>query len=319
MKFLMRLLTAALVLVAEAWAQPVRIEVDAPQAVFLSGETVQLLVRIKNASGRRLHFGDDPEWLRFSLSTQDRKQVPKLRALDVSSEFDLEPGFEGIRKVEVTPAYDLNATGFYTATATVRVRELGVELTSPVPFRFEVVRGLRLWEAEFGVPPRAGEAAAAPETRRFAIIQLRMADQIRLYYRLADASDQNPIRAVSLGTYVAFAAPEAQMDRYSNLHVLYQSYRRSFTHCIVTADGELIGRATYDFGNSRPILKLDERDRVVVSGGLRLVSTNDLPPYDPRMFPKPPPPQAPVTGPPTKDDEKKASTKKEPVGIKPKK
>ena len=320
MKFLMRFLAVALVLTSRAWAQTVTIEIDAPQDVYLPGETVQLHVHIKNKSGRRLHFGDDREWLTFSVTAHNRKQVPKVRAADVEGEFDLENGFEATRKVEINPAYNLNALGFYLATATVRVRELAVELTSPVPCKFEVVRGLKLWDQDFGVPLREGEPASTiPETRRFSLIQLRTTNQIRLYYRLADASDHLPIRVVSLGQIVAFTPPEAQMDRYCNLHVLFQSYRRTFTHSIVSPDGELLGRTAYDVGTSRPGLKLDERNHVVVSGGFRMNSTNDIPAIPRSMIPRPLPPLPPAAATPPKDSTKKDSAKKDAAVAKPKK
>ncbi len=316
MKRLILPLAVVLGLVSGAAAQPIGLEIEAVRDSFLPGEPLQVLVHIKNTSGRKLHFGDDPEWLKFSVRTRDLKPVARLRPPATDGEFDVESGYVATRKVDLAPAFDLMALGFYTATATVRVREFGVELTTPVPFKFELVRGFRLWDQEFGVPPAEGELPPAQaDMRRYSVIQLRTTKGIRLYSRVSDAADVLPIKVMELGPYFTFTPPETQVDRAGMLHVLFQSHGRVFTHCVVNPDGEIALRNSYDSNASRPSLRLDKDKRVAVAGGTRLLAIYDIPPVDPLSLPRELPPLPPEYAQPVKKETKK----KAPTAIGPRK
>jgi hypothetical protein len=77
---------------------------------------------------------------------------------------------------------------------------------------------------------------------------------------------------------VAFGNLEPQLDKFSNLHVLYQSAGRTFIHCLINPDGLLIARETYELVDTRPALRPQPDGRIIVGGGQRRLSPNDLPP-----------------------------------------
>jgi hypothetical protein len=80
-----------------------------------------------------------------------------------------------------------------------------------------------------------------------------------------------------LGSLVSFSRPEAQIDKESNLHVLFQTGARSFNYSMVSPDGILRVRQTHDYTGTRPALKIND-GRIRVSGGMRRSTSTDLPP-----------------------------------------
>jgi hypothetical protein len=80
-----------------------------------------------------------------------------------------------------------------------------------------------------------------------------------------------------IGPLLSFSDPEKQLDRDSNLHVLYQTGARSFNFSVVNPDGRLLIRNTYEYTDSRPVLRSDREGRIFVSGGIRRPSPDDLP------------------------------------------
>jgi hypothetical protein len=77
---------------------------------------------------------------------------------------------------------------------------------------------------------------------------------------------------------VSFSRPEPQLDKFSNLHLLYQTAARTFNYSIINPDGKILLRQTYDYTTTRPRLKLDESGQFIVTGGARRIASNDLPP-----------------------------------------
>jgi hypothetical protein len=140
--------------------------------------------------------------------------------------------------------------------------------------RSTVLSGTKLWEREFGLP-----SSTIPEVRKYALQQATFAKQLRLYVRLTDQNESKVFRVRPLGMLVSFSNPEAQVDKLSHLHVLFQNGARTFLYSIVTPDGDQIIRQTYDYVNdSRPRLRVEEDGRIVVAGGQRRILLSDLPP-----------------------------------------
>ncbi len=289
--------------------QVVIVEVTAPQDVFLSGEPLVVEVRITNRSGIPLEFRDDVDWLSLRVSSLEKKSVVPLKPLASPGSMTIGNGVTVTRKFDIAPCFDLARLGFYSVTATLRVAELQKEMTWNDAFRFEIVRGFKLWEQEVGMPVR-GETVSAPVLRRYTLMQLRTPKEIRLYYRVTDPADAEIIKVQSIGQYFPFTAPEAQVDRLNNLHVLYQSHRRAFTHCVVTPDGELVLRQTYDGERGRPALRPDAENRILVAGGRQVIATNDIPRIDPLLLPRDPLPSPPAAEEPPKKESSAKSKKK---------
>ena len=267
----------ALVSLLPASAQ-VTVEMALEQEQFLVGEAMAVAVRITNLSGQTLRFGNRPDWLTFSIESRDGFIVIKNSEAPVLGEFTVESSKVATRRVDLGPHFSLTRFGRYSVSATVQVAEWGVQLTSK-PTNFDIIRGSRLWSQEFGVPSSAAAPNEPPEVRRYTLQQANyLNSQIRLYLRLTDASEAKVFKVFPIGPMRSVSKPEPQLDKESNLHVLYQSDARSYSYTVVNPNGEITSRQTYDYVNSRPRLKMKQGGTLAVIGGVRRVVPSDIPP-----------------------------------------
>lgn len=268
-------------LVLMAWLPAraqVTVEVTMEQEQFLAGEGLPTAVRITNRSGQTLRFGNEPDWLVFSIESSDGFVVVKTSEVPVLGEFAVESSQMATRRVDLAPHFVLSRTGRYKVTATVRVKEWDTLLNS-APRPFDIIHGGRLWAQEFGVPLAPGITNEAPEVRKYILQQANyLRTQLRLYLRLTDASESRLIKVFPIGPMVSFSRPEPQLDRFSNLHLLFQDGARSFNYTVVNPDGEVVLRQTYEYLNTRPRLQTDDSGKFLVAGGVRRPAPTDLPP-----------------------------------------
>lgn len=264
---------------APVWAQ-VTVEVRSDQDQFLPGEAMPLTVRITNRSGQTLALGAEEDWLTFTVEGQDGQVVPKLGDAPVAGRFLLESSKVAVKHVDVAPFFSFGQPGHYSFVATVRIPGWDHDLTS-IPKYFDIIEGAKLWERDFGVPKAGGSTNAMPEVRRYMLQQANyIRGQLRLYLRVMDTSGK-VLRVLPIGGMLSFSRPEPQLDKLSNLHVLYQNGPHTFMYTEYTPDGELIARQYYEYVNARPHLRLDEEGNISVAGGLRRQTGNDFPPAPP--------------------------------------
>ncbi len=122
-----------------------------------------------------------------------------------------------------------------------------------------MISGAKLWSQDFGVPVPAGATNGPPEVRKYTLEKanyLRL--QLRLYVEVSDASESRVFRVVPIGKAVSFSEPETQLDRNSNLHVLWQSGASYSTYAVVNPDGGLVRQEIYDYVNARPRLGMND-------------------------------------------------------------
>jgi hypothetical protein len=252
-------------------------EVVLDQEQFLIGEELPAAVRITNRSGQTLQFGDDPTWLTFSVESRDGFIVAKLGDTPVLGEFKLESGQVATRRVDLAPYFALGRIGRYQIIATVRLKDWNTQVNTK-PKSFDIINGAKIWSQDFGVPAPKGTPAGPPEVRRYSLEQANyLRSQLRLYLRLTDAEGSHVIKVFPIGPMVSFGTPEHQIDKESQLHVLYQNGARSFSYTVINPDGEVIIRQTHDYSDSRPRLQLNEAGKVVVAGGVRRTTNSDVP------------------------------------------
>jgi hypothetical protein len=272
---------------------PAQISVDVAldQEQFLPGETMIAAVHITNLSGRPLVLGESPDWLTFSVQSRDSGVVPRTGAAAVEGRFVLESSKRATKRVDVAPAFALDRPGRFELVATVRIKGWERELKT-APRHFDVIEGTKLWEQEIGVPPAEGATNAVPEIRKYMLQQARyLKNQIRLYFRLTDATGTRVYRVTPVGAMISFSQPEPQVDRYSNLHVLYQNGPHTFSYTVFNPLGQILARQTYDWSGTRPRLKVGPDGKILVSGGTRRNTASDLPPSDGEFTPDLVPPQ----------------------------
>ena len=266
---------------AAAWLSPadaqVTVEVTLPQEQFLPGEAIIAAVRVTNRSGQKLHLGAEKDWLSFSVESRGDFVVARLGDVPVTGEFDLDSAKVATRRVDLAPYFALTQPARYSVTATVKIRAWDREISSS-PKSFDIIHGANLWEQEFGVPTAPGDTNATPEVRKYILQQANyLKGQLRLYLRLTDASEDKSFRVFPIGQMVSFSQPEGQVDKSSNLHVLYANGPHSYSYTVFNPDGDLVVRETYDYRASRPRLHMDQEGKISVAGGVRRLSSKDLP------------------------------------------
>ncbi|MBI3881507.1 MAG: hypothetical protein HY301_15770 [Verrucomicrobia bacterium] len=282
---------AALVLLAlPAWAQ-LEVELRFDQEQFLPGESVPLKVRISNVSGQVVQFGGNDDWLTFRIETDQHRFVRQLEKPPVRAPFQLQNATIGTKLVNLGPCFSFDRPGRYFVTASMKVSPWEQDWTSK-PIGFNIVPGSKIWEADFGVP-RGG---AQPEMRRYALIQSNHRKELKLYFRLTDPSEARIFAIYPLGGLISFSKPEAQIDRAGNLHVLYQNGARSFLFTQMDNEGKMLKRQIFEYAGTRPVLTTDPDGNLLVAGGARRLTADDLPPNPPEdlLAPEPTPAPAPV-------------------------
>src|SRR5208282_1914889 len=134
------------------------------------------------------------------------------------------------------------------------IKDWNQEIPSP-PRTFDVIDGAKLWSQTFGVPAPAGVTNSVPEVRKYTLEEANyLHSQLRIYVQVSDESEIHVFKVRAIGPMVSFSQPEAQLDRLSNLHVLYQSGARVFTYSLVSPDGDIVRQEMYDYVNTRPRL-----------------------------------------------------------------
>ena len=253
----------------------VSVELALDQDQYLPGEALPLGVRITNFSGQTLHLGQDRDWLHVTIEGRDNYIVPTTGELPVQGQFDVDSSKVATRRVDVAPYFALARPGRYIATATVKLKDWDKELVSK-PKPFDIIAGTTLWEQEVGVSGPAG-TNRSPEVRKYALQQAIHLKRMKLYVRVTDQSGARGFRAFPIGPLISFSSPEHQIDKGSNLHVLYQTGAKAFNYSVVNPDGQLLIRQTYEYSDSRPGLRVDREGRIYVGGGSRRASPDDLP------------------------------------------
>jgi len=251
----------------------VNVELTLEQDQFLAGESIQVGVRITNFSGQTLVLGKEGDWLQFAIEGRNNYIVPSTGEVPVQGEFEVESSSVVTRRVDVAPYFALTRPGRYLVTATVNLKQWDKQLVTR-PKTLDVIAGTKLWEQEVGLSTAPGQP---PEVRKFALQQAIHLKQMKLYVRVTDQSESRLIRVFAIGPLISFSSPEHQIDKSSNLHVLYQTGAKSFNYSVVNPDGRLLVRQTYEYTDTRPGLRVDRAGRIFISGGARRAASDDLP------------------------------------------
>lgn len=264
----------ALVALFHASAQ-VSLDLSFDQDQFLPNEPIRLTVKVTNTSGQKLHLGVDPDWLTFAVESADGFIVVKDHEVPVVEPFDLESSQMAIKHVDLQPCFELGRVGRYKVTAAMRVKAWGLIVNSTSPAHFDVIHGAELWSQAFGVVLSTN---APPEPRKYSLIKANyLHAQLRLYVQVSSGDGGAVYKVTALGPLVSFSMPESQVDRVSELHVLWQTAAQSFSYTVVAPDGSILSQDIYDNFGSRPRLSLDTNGDVVVVGGVRRPRPDELP------------------------------------------
>lgn len=255
----------------------VKVEVVPDQEQFLPSESVPVAVKITNRSGQPLHLGAEPNWLTFDVESADGLIVIKNAEVPVLGEFDLGSSQMATKRVDLAPYFGLTRPGRYRIIATVRIKDWRAE-TASAPKNFDVITGAKLWSQDFGVPAPAGATNATPEVRKYTLQKANyLRTQLRLYVQVSDPAEAEVFKVVNIGKTVSFSTPEMQVDRYSLLHVMWQSGASHYTYAVVNPEGGLVRQEVYDYATTRPRLNMADDGSVTVLGGVRRIQPEPMP------------------------------------------
>lgn len=275
-----RYLLAGLLLCGPAGAlAQIRVELTFGQETYLPHEAMYAEVRIINSSGRTLVLGKDPDWLTFNIEPVEGGAVKMRKPVDVQGEFELPNAARATKRVNLAEAYELTRFGRYNIFATVHIPEWGESFAAAKGRPVGIATGTTLWEGTFGVP--SDNRGERPEVRKYQLVQANHLKRLSFYVRITDESGGETFKLFPIGGVVGLTRPEPQLDKWSNLHLFYQDAARSFRYFVVTPDGLLLTRQIWDLSDTRPALTVNAEGRISVTGGVRRVSSTDLPPPEP--------------------------------------
>lgn len=254
----------------------VTVEVTLDQEEFLPGEVLPVVARITNRSGETLRLGGEADWLMFVVEAEGGRLVHRTGDVPVVEPFTLESSMRAIKRVDIAPYFSLLKPGRYSIVAQVRLKDWNRQISSQRK-SFNIIEGANLWEQEVGVPRPAGATNEVPEVRKYALQQANyLRSHLMLYLRLTDGVGKLN-KVLRIGPMLSFGQPQPQVDKVSNLHVLYQNGPHSFSYTVIDPNGNIIGRQSYEY-TSRPRLQADPDGNFAVVGGQRRLSSDDIPP-----------------------------------------
>ena len=271
----MRLPVIIIVLLLSLAAGTAQVTVDImlDQEQYLRDESMPVKVRITNRSGRALKLGGTADWLSFTVENREGHNVGRFGDVPVKEEFTVESSMVATRTVDIAPYFNIGSPGRYTVSADMKIPEWGQQISSK-PKTFSITRGASLWEQIVGLP---GTGSTAPELRKY-VLQQANVKHLTLYVRVTDESENKTFKLMPVGQMVSFSKLGAQVDKESNLHLLFQSGARSFLYAVVTPAGDLILRQRHDYAGTGPTLRSSDDGRIGVAGGQRSFSRDDVPP-----------------------------------------
>jgi hypothetical protein len=257
----------------------VSVDVSLDQDQFLPGEAMPLTVRITNRSGQTIQLGKDQEWLTFLIESKEGFVVVKTGEVPVEGEFTLESSKRGIKQVDLAPYFSFPKTGRYVVTASVFIKDWNQQISS-APKAFDIIQGSKMWEQEVGLPLPPGVTNQTPELRKYTLHQANyLRTRLMLYVQVSDANGKI-YRVFPVGPMLSFGQPEPQVDRVSNLHLLFQDGQRSYNYTVIDPQGKVLIHHEYDMA-PRPKLKVNAGGLLEVVGGIQRVTPNDVPPAKP--------------------------------------
>lgn len=265
----------------------VELQINLPRTLLMPGEPIEVEVALRNSSGRTLVFSPNDDWLDmdvFSITSRvgDGTKVVQFKPVLVEEAFKLESAKAVRTKVEISTAFHLMRPGRYKLTASARYTGANVRAIAE-PVIFHITSGAKLWEQEFGVRL---DGEGQTETRKYLLQRLTSEKDLRLYATVTDSTEATIIRQVPLGRAAGNDSPQGKLDRLNYLHVLHHTGPRLFTHTVVSPNGELLRRETYESpGGPRPGLKVEEDGRVTISSAERVPRPDDLPAFQPAPVP----------------------------------
>jgi hypothetical protein len=237
----------------------VQMSVETQRTNFLLYERVDLIINIANSGESDLILSNDQNhpWLSFLVSKHNGLPVQPERTSNFKP-LTLKVGETKRLRVNLTPLFSFREEGNYTAEAVVDLPGAGEIISDPVPF--SVQRGREVWSE---TRPVDGSH------RVYSLLRFSPApDEMSLYLRVEDPSENLVFANLALGKLVAYVDPEVFFDPQGNLHVMQPISDGEYLYSRVDPDGKIVHQGIFSSYRSIPprLTKLDDGSVVVVGG-----------------------------------------------------
>lgn len=209
----------------------------------LTGEAVIAVVTVTNHTGRELVLQSDGrmQWLSLSLKTSNGTPVnPKSNKL--FGPIKIGVGQTMTREVDLTQHFQLNQSGNFTASATIRLPDSQAEGTSTNRAFFNQSSGRLYWSQ------KVGTSASSNQTREYRILNFSGDSKPQIYAQIADGKTGQLVRTFLLGDILMLRKPTVTVDRSQRMHVIFLATPVMWVHYVVNTDGNIINRQIHQRG-----------------------------------------------------------------------
>jgi hypothetical protein len=260
------MLTGASVLLLSLTARAqIQIELRLPRLQYIAYEPVVAKLAITNLAGRDvdLRDGDGQPWFGFEITGSEGQPIAPIAASKSERSLSIPAGKTVTQKINLTPLYPVHDFGTYRVRAHVYFADLNKFFYSQTKV-FQVTDARPIWQRTVGLPE---EAAGSGETRTYSLLSNRFPDHTALYVRVENKNSGVVYATYSLGRIIAFAEPQAELDRANQLHILHCAAPRSWAYSQVGLNGELLRRSAFMESKTRPRLRHAADGTILVVGG----------------------------------------------------
>jgi len=244
----------------------IQIELKLPRLQYIAYESVVASVVITNLAGRDIDLHDEngQPWFGFEVTGSEGQPIAATSTAQTHAPLNIGAGKKVTQKINLTPLYGIHDFGTYRVRAHVYFADLNKLLYSQTKV-FEVTDARPIWQKTVGIPERA---SGPGNVRTYSLLTNRFPDHTSLYVRVEDKDRGTVYATYSLGHLIAFDAPQAELDRANQLHVLHCAAPRNWAYSRVSLNGELVSRASFTETKTRPRLVHDADGAIKVAGGM---------------------------------------------------
>jgi hypothetical protein len=266
-------------------AEPLGVQIRFDNDTYLIYEAIQATVSIHNYSGREIQFdeGDQSSSLNFVVTTENSRMIRNLARPALGASVTIPPGQTVSQTINLLPLYELRERGTYRVKAIVKT-PLGTVESAPVAIT--LINGRELWSQVVGLPASEG----SPEQyRTYSLVARRGTHEDSLYVSVRDDPHTMVYSLISLGAFLSTTEPQVRVDRFGNLHVIFQNAPRSFGYAEIDPIARPIARAAYSDFTGHPTLTIKDGE-VSVTGGEQTYPKVERVLSDEEVNPRPPAP-----------------------------
>lgn len=234
----------------------------------LTGESVVAVVTVTNHTGRDLILQSDGrfQWLNFNVKTSDGTPI-NPRGRELFGPIQISANQTMAREVDLSQHFQLNQSGNFTVSATIRLPDSQAEGTSTNRAFFNQSPGRLYWTQKVGI------SGSSKQSRDFTIFNFSGDSKPQIYAQIADGKTGHLISTFLLGDVLMLRKPVVTVDAKQRMHVMFLATPVMWVHYVIDTDAKVLTRQIHQRG---PVG--DPQLLVLADGSVQV--TNSIP-YDP--------------------------------------